>query len=213
MVLAIVTGIWGGLLSLVKMATEDQIEYQRLKNIKAPALREALTVNYTNDPIQDRTSVTIGKDKSGKPIERTIFYAKKDNQIVAIAFEAYGTGYEGDIGVMVSIRVTDDKIGGIGVTTHSETPGVGTKAINSPKFINQFKNKSINTNFSPRGGTIDAYSGATYTSNGIMKAVQNAIEIYKEFKTKIISEDNKKSKLNSGSHLVYLYTTTPILEG
>lgn len=187
LVLTIVTGVWGCALSLVKMATQDQIEYQRIKNIKAPALKKALTVEYDNDPIKDRTKIVIGKDKRGKPVERTVFYAKKDKEIVAIALEAYGTGYDGDIGVMISIKIPEKKIGSIAVTTHTETPGVGTKAINSQKFMGQFKNKPVGTNFSPTGGVVDAVTGATYTSHGIQKAVQRGIKIFKNNKSKILS--------------------------
>jgi electron transport complex protein RnfG len=187
LVLTIVTGVWGCALSLVKIATQDQIEYQRIKNIKAPALKKALTVEYTNDPIKDRKNVVIGKDKRGKPIERTIFYAKKDKKIVAIALEGFGTGYDGDVGVMMSILIPEEKIGSIAVTTHTETPGVGTKAIDSQTFIGQFNGKSVDTNFSPGGGEIDAVTGATYTSHGIQKAIQKGVKIFKTNKAKILS--------------------------
>ncbi|HMB30587.1 MAG TPA: FMN-binding protein [Desulfohalobiaceae bacterium] len=187
LVLTIVTGVWGCALSLVKIATQDQIEYQRIKNIKAPALKKALTVEYDNDPIKDRTKIVIGKNKRGKPIERTIFYAKNNNEIVAVALEAYGTGYDGDVGVMISITIPEKKIGSIAVTTHTETPGVGTKAINSQAFMGQFKDQPIGKNFSPSGGYIDAVTGATYTSHGIQKAVQKGIKIFKKNKSKILS--------------------------
>ncbi len=101
---------------------------------------------------------------------------------MAVALEAYGAGYAGNVGVMVSINLPSETIGGIAITTHSETPGVGTRAIESSKFKNQFKNKPITANFLPGSGTIDAFSGATYTSNGIMRAVQNAVNIYKKIK-------------------------------
>lgn len=190
LVLTIVTGVWGALLSLVNIATKDQIEYQRIKNIKAPALKKALIVDYTNDPVKDRKKIIIGQDKQGNPIQRTIFLAKQNGKLVAVALEAYGTGYEGDVGVMLSINIDENKLGSISVTTHSETPGVGTKPINSQEFLGQFKNKSINKDFSPTGGVIDALTGATYTSNGIMKAVNNGVEIYKNHKNKIFKKNS-----------------------
>jgi electron transport complex protein RnfG len=186
LVLTIVTGIWGGLLSLVKMATEDQIQYQRIKNIKAPALRKALTVEYDNDPVKDRKTVMVGKDSKGKPVEKTIFLAKKNGQIQAVALEAYGGGYEGDIGVMLSILVDEGMLGSIAVTTHSETPGVGTKAFESQDFMSQFSNQPLSKNFGPRGGQVDAVTGATYTANGVMTAVQRGIEIYQQVKSSIL---------------------------
>lgn len=184
-VLTLVCGIWGGALSVVKKVTEPQIEYQRIKNIKAPALKQALSVDYDNDPVKDRIKLVIGKDERGKDIVKNIFLAKKEGKLVAVALEAYGAGYAGNVGVMVAINVPSETIGGIAVTTHSETPGVGTKPIHSTEFKDQFKNKPITTNFAPGSGTIDAVSGATLTSKGIMTAVQNAVDIYKKIKDKI----------------------------
>jgi len=184
-VLTVVCAVWGGALSIVKKVTEPQIEYQRIKNIKAPALKKALVVDYDNDPVKDRIKVVVGKDKRGRDIVKNIFLAKKGGKIVAVALEAYGAGYAGNIGVMVSINLPSETIGGIAITTHSETPGVGTRAIESKKFKDQFKNKSITTNFAPGSGTIDVVSGASYTSRGIMMAVQHAVEIYKKIKSKI----------------------------
>ena len=34
-------------------------------------------------------------------------------------------GYKGDIGLIVAIDVKADKLMGLGVTTHNETPGLG----------------------------------------------------------------------------------------
>ncbi len=183
LVLMITTGFWGGALSLVKKATEKQIEYQRIKHIKAPAIKKVLVVSYDNDPVKDRIRVEIGKNKRGKPIYKNIFLAKKNNKIVAVVIEGFGSGYKDRIGVMVSILLPEEKIGSIAITTHSETPGVGTRAIESKEFMSQFKSKPITVNFTPTGGVIKAVSGATYTSNGIMLAVQNAVNIYKKVKS------------------------------
>ncbi len=188
LVLTITTAFWGGALSLVKKATEKQIEYQRIKNIKAPALKKALTVKYDNDPVKDRIKVKVGKDKRGKPIYRNIFLAKKSGKLVAVALEGFGSGYKGYIGVMVSILLPQEKLGGIAITTHSETPGVGTRPMESKKFMDQFSQKPITVNFTPTGGVINGVSGATYTSHGIMQAVQNAVDVYKKVKSIILKQ-------------------------
>lgn len=188
LVLTIVTSVCGGALSLVKIATEPQIEYQRIKNIKAPALKKVLTFSYDNDPVKDRMTMIIGKDKKGKPIKQTFFFAKKGGKIVAIALESHGKGFKDQVGVMMSILVDKDQLGGIAVTTHSETPGVGTLPINSPEFLSQFKGKSVDLDFSPQGGTINAYSGATYTSHGIEIAVNKGVKLYKKLKTELLKQ-------------------------
>lgn len=189
LVLAIVTGFWGGALSLVKMATEEQIEYQRLRNIKAPALEQALAnVDYDNDPLQDRVTLVIGEDRRGNPLEKTFFLAKKQGELQAVALETAAGGYEGDVGVMLSILVQEEKLGSIDVTTHAETPGVGTKAMESQEFMGQFRRKPLNLNFGARSPEIDALTGATLTSHAIQNAVQKGVQIYQEHKQQIVAE-------------------------
>jgi electron transport complex protein RnfG len=185
LILTLFTGVWGGLLSLVKIATEDQIEYQRIKNVKAPALEKAFSVEYTNDPVKERRQIVVGKDASGDPIKRNVFIAKKNGRIVSIAFEGYGSGYGGDMGVMVAIDPRESVVEGIAVTTHSETPGVGTDPMKDQSFMGQFSGKELSTTFGP-GGRMDTYSGATYTSEGIMQGVQNAVGLYSRIKDKIL---------------------------
>jgi electron transport complex protein RnfG len=185
LVLTLVTGIWGGLLSLVKMATQDQIEYQRIKNVKAPALEKALSVEYTNDPVKERKKIKVGTDEAGNPIMRNVFIAKRNGRVVAVALEGYGSGYGGDMGVMVAIKPESNTVDGIAVTTHAETPGVGTKAMQSQSFMGQFSGKNLSANFAPGGG-MDAVSGATYTSEGIMQGVERATSIFSRNRDKIL---------------------------
>ncbi|MFH1673826.1 MAG: FMN-binding protein [Pseudomonadota bacterium] len=186
-VLTIVSGVCGGGLAVVKMATAEQIEYQKIKNIKEPALKAILS-GYDNDPVIDRKVLVVGTDKKGKPIETTIFYAKKGGEVIAVAFEAYGGGFEGDIGVMIAIKMPDEVLDGIAATTHSETPSVGGVALNSPNFLGQFKGRPVGENFglSSEGGVINAYSGATISSAGASKAIKSGMEIYKKFKSEIL---------------------------
>jgi electron transport complex protein RnfG len=82
------------------------------------------------------------------------------------------------------------KIVGVGVTTHSETPGLGSKAKTDPKFAAQFKDMSLNEPFAVKdaGGQIDALSGATVTSKGVSLAATQASEIYKRLKPEIVEK-------------------------
>lgn len=186
-VLAVVSGVCGGGLAVVKMQTAEQIEYQKIKNIKEPALKAILS-GYDNDPVTDRIKLVTGKDKKGKDVETTVFYAKKGGKVIAVAFEAYGGGFEGNVGIMMAVKIPDEVLDGIAATTHSETPSVGGVALNSPDFMGQFKGKSVSDNFalSSGGGAINGYSGATVSSEAATKAVTSGMEIFKKFKSEIL---------------------------
>ena len=186
-VLTIATSVCGAGLALVKMATAEQIEYQKIKNIKEPALKKILS-GYDNDPVSDRKTIVTGKDSKGRDIKTTIFYAKKGGKLIAVALEAYGSGYEGAIGVVMSIKQPDEVLGAISATTHTETPSVGGVAMGDPDFLSQFEGQPADANFglSSAGGIVNTVSGATMSTTGVSKAVKNGMEIYKKHKSEIL---------------------------
>jgi len=186
----IFSAVSGGLLSLVRSSTRARIEYQQLKFVKGPALKEIMK-GCQNDPITDRFKIKVGKK------EKTIFVGVFNGEPRAIALEAFGKGFHGDIGVLVGIDIKTNKIIGIGVTTHSETPGVGARVKTDPTFRAQFRGLPINQTFKVKadGGQIDAVTGATISSRGVCNAVNNAIALYKKLKPEILKRlKNFKSK-------------------
>jgi electron transport complex protein RnfG len=179
-VLTVLCTFSGGLLAAIRSGTKDKIEYQQLKFVKGPAIK-AILEGASNDPIVDRFKIKDGKT------ERSFFVGVFDGKASAIAFESFGKGFGGKIGLMVAVNLDDDNIIGVGVTTHSETPGVGSRAKTDPGFAAQFKGLSIKDAFKVKadGGQVDAVSGATVTSRGITVAATEAGNIYKKFKPEI----------------------------
>ncbi len=179
-VLTVLSSFSGGLLAAIRGGTKDKIETQQLLFVKGPAIRSILE-GCSNDPIVDRFKIKDGD------IERSFFVGIFDGKANAVAFESAGKGFGGDIGIMVGVTLDNDKIIDIGVTTHSETPGIGSKAKTDPKFSNQFKGLAAvePCKVKPDGGEIDSISGATVTSRGVCGGVSNAAEIYKRLKPQI----------------------------
>ena len=182
-VLTLVSAVCGAGLALVKVATADQIAYQKIKFIKEPALKKVLT-GYDNDPVTDRKDIVTGKDKKGKDVVTTFFFAKKAGKVIDVAFESSATGFHGEIGVMMAVNPETEKLEGIAITTQSETPGVGTRVADDPSFCAQFKDKSLTANFS-LGGEVQGLSGATVSSTGVSNAVKAGVETYKKYKTQL----------------------------
>ena len=179
-VLTVLSAFSGGLLAAIRGGTKDKIEAQQLEFVKGPSIRNILE-GCSNDPIVDRFKIKDGD------IERSFFVGVFDGKANKVAFESAGKGFGGDIGLMVGINLDNDKIIGIDVTTHSETPGVGSKAKTDPKLSNQFKELDLVRSFKvkPDGGEIDAMSGATVTSRGVCVGVTEAGNIYKRLKPQI----------------------------
>lgn len=86
-------------------------------------------------------------------------------------YEGVGAGLMGQI--KVSVTVTDGKIADVQVLEHSETSGISDPAIQAiPVAIVEAQST-----------VVDAVAGATYTSEGIKKAVLNALEGDEETET------------------------------
>jgi len=182
-VLGVMGAFSGGGLALVKSGTAEKIEYQQLKFVKGPAIKEIME-GCTNDPIIDRFKIKDGE------VERSFFVGVFDGKASAVAYETFGKGFGGDVGIMVGVNLETDELLGMGVTTHSETPGLGSRAKDDPSFGAQFKGMSIKEPFKVKtdGGEIDAVSGATITSKGVCAGITASSEFYKKLKPQIIEK-------------------------
>jgi electron transport complex protein RnfG len=188
-VLTVLAVLSGGMLSGLRNATAARIEVQQLKFVKGPAIK-AILKGVSNDPIKDRFAIKDGET------ERKVFVGKFDDKANTVVLESFGKGYGGDIGLMVAINVEDDTIVGAGVTTHSETPGLGATAKDDPGFVSQFKGLPIEETFKVTndGGKVNAMSGATITSRAVCAAATEAGSIYQKLKPQLsekLKEFNK----------------------
>lgn len=183
-VLTILSTFSGGLLAAINNRTKDKIQLQILEFVKGPAIRKIFE-GITNDPITDRFEIKDGET------QRSFFVGVFEGEPSAVALEAFGKGgYGGDVGLMVGIDVNEDKLIGVGVTTHSETPGMGARAETDPTFVSQFKDLSLKEplKVTQDGGTINAISGATLTSRAVCSAAAEAEKVYLDLKPQIVEK-------------------------
>lgn len=188
-VLTVLSAFSGGLLSGLRNATAARIEVQQLKFVKGPAIKKILQ-GVSNDPIADRFTLKDGD------MVRKFFVGKFDGKANTVVLESSGKGYGGDVGLMVAVNMEDDTIVGAGVTTHSETPGLGAMAKDNPAFVSQFKGLPIAETFKVTndGGKVNAMSGATITSRAVCAAATQTGSIYKKLKPQLeekLKEFNK----------------------
>ena len=180
-VLSAITGLAGFVLSGLKVWTTPIIEEQVLTNVQGPALRE-IFLQGDNDPIADRKKLPMPGNENETII---VFPSLKGGKLQAVAMEAAGKGYGGDVNVIVGFDVAADNLVGISVTTHKETPGLGSR-IQEPAFTKQFKAKDpAKAMLKKDGGDIDAISGATFSSIGAADAVKQAASWYAALKDTI----------------------------
>ena len=115
-----------------------------------------------------------------------------------------GSSWRFDLGVChleagAVLHATGDPVGGdvgVGVTTHQETPGVGSLAKTDPAFAAQFKGMPFKDQFTVKtdGGQVDSISGATVTSRGVALAITDAVQIYEKLKPQIAEKAKEFAK-------------------
>ena len=183
-VLTAISALCGLLLAAVQKGTEKQIEIQILNNVQGPAVKKVLQ-SSTNDFIQERQTIALNDEKF------TVFVGKKEDKPWALAFESNASGFGGKIGVMVGFDIVQNKLTGIGILTHQETPGLGAR-ITEDSFNGNFKDKALSAIFKVKkdDGIIDAVSGATISSRGVCEAVNKCLKIYPQIKKKVLENKN-----------------------
>ena len=111
-----------------------------------------------------------------------IYTIYSDDTLVGYAFLATGKGYGGDIDILVGLE-DEQTLKGITIVTQSETPGLGSKIIES-SFVSEFVGANIDDIFLKKdGGQIDAITGASISSEAVVDVVRNtAMEKVKSLK-------------------------------
>lgn len=170
----------GGLLAAIQNNTQERIDNQVLKFVKGPAI-EKIMEGASNNPINDRFSIQVDDE------EKNFFVGVFEGEPRVVAYETKGGGYGGDVGVMVAVNVKSGEIHGVSVTTHNETPGLGSRVETNEDFKNQFQGVPIGTETQVKsdGGDITALSGATVSSRAVCRAVQKAGDLYEKLKPTI----------------------------
>ncbi|MGE4292421.1 MAG: RnfABCDGE type electron transport complex subunit G [Desulfovibrio sp.] len=184
LVLSLIGTISGYGLASLKQATRASIEEQVLTYVQGPALLGVLA-GAENDPIKDRRKLALDDGS-----EITVFPGFQGGKLASLAYETFASGYSGDIGVMVGFNLDSDTVRAVGVTTQTETPGVGTRVF-VPGFYDQFADHPLTSlDLKRDNGDIDGVSGATFSSVGMVNAVKKAAALYPGLKEKARSAWN-----------------------
>ncbi|MCD4761111.1 FMN-binding protein [bacterium] len=180
--MVLICGISAAALSLARQSLGPLIEKQSDFYVRGPAL-ERLFDKPASELLDNKINLTVADHTY------PIFYLKRDNQISGLAIEAPGAGgYSGDIMIMIGMDLKTNKISGLEIIQHSETPGVGSK-VENPGYRKQWRNLSFNepVALTSQGGGIDAISGATYSSKAVLNGTNHIIELIANHRDEILS--------------------------
>jgi Na+-translocating ferredoxin:NAD+ oxidoreductase subunit G len=157
LIASLVSGI---VIASVYFATAPYASEQRIKQ-KNEAMRSLIP-----------TATTFRETE----VNDSMYIAKDNDTTLGFIVITQARGYGGNISIMSAIdqrgRIISYKI-----LSHSETPGLGSKA-DLPEFKNQFTGKAASeliVSKRKEPGKIDAITGATITSNAVAEALKQGI--------------------------------------
>jgi len=179
LVLLLVCLIVTAALAFTYQGTKDTIA-ERARIDAENSRREILPSADAFEPVDGIESLTGGRPEL-EPV-REAYKGLKGDSLAGYVFTVATKGYGGNIEMMVGIdergKITDVKI-----ISHSETPGLGSKAAAEP-FDSQLSGfipsqpLEVVKRESSKPEEIEAISGATITSRAVVKGVQAAVDMW-----------------------------------
>ena len=142
------------LLVLIDSITSDKIDEQEEQKVQS----------MLSEMFVDMSEYDLDADND-------IYTIKSGEDTIGYAFLALGKGYGGDINILVGLE-DETTVKGITIITQNETPGLGTRIVDS-EFTDMFTGMAIDDIGLKRdGGNIDALTGATISSRAVVDAVK-----------------------------------------
>lgn len=202
----VTSSVFVAALSVANMATRDiRSKNQLVKKYRAILkMCDLADDNTDTDTIIDIYKASVKPRKHGD-IELYHIYDKAKNKI-AIVHELNGQGFWGPIMGYVALEPSGEKIIGVSITKHDETPGLGQR-IEEEWFLVQFEDVNINKevegkiiNFLKSGeaekpGYMKAITGATRTSDSMEKILNDSLKEFRE----AFKKDPEGSEVNNAS--------------
>jgi len=169
-ILMLVGAISSGTLSYVYFQTKPIIEQRKVEDTKRvllevlPSAKSFKELNNSefkplDDSIMTITNIYLGIGSQDDP--------------VGVAIKGVTVGYGGSIVILIGIS-NDNKIAGIEIIEHKETPGLGSK-IAEKSFTGMFVSKTLNNPLTIKKD-LTAIAGATKSSQAVAKLVKKVAE-------------------------------------
>jgi electron transport complex protein RnfG len=149
-------------------ATRGRIEAQ-VRAAEERALRAALPDAVTFDALEGEAVQRAAEIAGDTPVVGIWRGVDAEGAIAGLAVRCAPRGYGGPMQMVVGVD-RDGKVSGVSIITQNETPGLGTKVMTEPTFLEQFAGWDAAT-VEERSRTYDAISGATKSSAGVRAGV------------------------------------------
>lgn len=168
-----------------RIAEQDKIAQEKSLQAAMPEMEtfEELTDQATLADAQAAAGeVKVGIEQDGTITNAVFEMFDADGQLLGWGLRLGSRGYGGYAQLVMGVD-TSGKVTGVSVLSHGETPGLGTKVMDSAEYLAQFT--SLPEGFTSKDvRAIDAIAGATKSSNSVKHAAEAAGAVYSEVLSK-----------------------------
>ncbi len=168
------------LLAFTNEATREQVQRNR-EIARQKAILNAMNISYESEEEVSEKYESVTKVTAG---DVSLYRTDMGGRIV-YAKEFQGSGLWGQIYGVLGIQAGGERLAGLDIISHNETPGLGGR-IDEAWFKEQFNGEEIvnggielgsgDGDEDPDNGRVDAITGATRTSQSIKTIVNREIE-------------------------------------
>ena len=179
-------------LALTNVATATQVQLNEMLTQQRAILR-AMDIEFKSDQEVQRLFDAIGIQEVGQ--EQVYVGERNGESVIALRFS--GPGLWGTIHGVLALNEKGDRIVGLDIISHNETPGLGAR-IDEPWYKTQFNGELIGPDGTitmvsrrgigdpdPENSEIDGVTGATRTSQAILRILNTEIEKFQGIIDKI----------------------------
>jgi electron transport complex protein RnfG len=166
---------FGVVLAMTNTVTVDDIAARALED-RLNSLGQVLPAElYDNNPLDDVMTV---RNAEGKDVK--VYRAQKGGQVTGLAYEIRGSGYAGEMRLMMGVDAAG-RILGVRVLAHKETPGLGDKIAKDSTFVAEFDGAAAPlAGAKPDRATggkneVVKITGATISSRAVIGIINNAV--------------------------------------
>lgn len=191
--LGIIALIAGTMLVMADNGTRDEIARRIAEDLRRSLTQVVPDSEHDNNLLEDRIVLHEPLEFSDHEEGITIYRARLNGEVKAVALQVIGMGYSGAIRIMMSIR-SDGSVMGVRVIQHAETPGLGDKIeIERDNWIEGFNGKSLASHephlwaVKKDGGSFDQFTGATITPRAVVRAVHQGLSYFKQHRDVILN--------------------------
>ena len=178
---------FGVVLAISDSVTVDDIAARALDD-RLNSLSQVIPASiHDNNLVADAITMKNERNK-----EITVYRAIKNGQVTGLAYEIFGSGYAGEMKLMMGVD-TQGKVLGVRVLAHKETPGLGDKMEEKKgDWILRFAGLSLGNpppdkwKVKKDGGQFDQFTGATITPRGVIDAIRRGLELFAAHKEQMM---------------------------